>query len=134
MRFLRLLLELIVLGFTLAGAETLHGIFRNAVIAPRLGTKKAKQLSLISGTLILFVICYFWIPNLGINSAVSLWAVGLFLAGFMGLFDVVLGRYVMKLRWKMVLRDFDLRQGNYLLVGLLVLSGMPLLVMKLRAS
>ncbi len=131
---MRLIIELIVLGFTLAGAETLHGIFRNAFVAPRLGTKKAKQLSLISGTLILFVICYFWIPNLGLNSTGSLLALGLFLAIFMGLFDIVLGRYIMRLRWKILLRDFDLRQGNYLLVGLLILSGMPLMVMKLRAS
>ncbi|MGB3200485.1 MAG: hypothetical protein WBA99_06265 [Nodosilinea sp.] len=131
---MRLVLELIMLGFTLAGAETLHGIFRNAVVAPRLGTKKAKQLSLVSGTLILFLICYFWIPNLGIDSIESLLAVGLFLALFMGLFDIVLGRYIMKLRWKIVLRDFDLRQGNYLLVGLLILSGIPLIVMKLRGA
>lgn len=130
---MRLVLELIVLGLTLAGAETLHGIFRNAVVAPRLGTKRAKQLSLISGTLILFVICYFWIPHLGLTSAGPLLAVGLFLALFMGLFDLVLARYLMKLRWKIVLRDFDLRQGNYLLVGLLILSGIPLMVMKLRA-
>ena len=130
---MRLALELIVLGFTLAGAETLQGIVRNACVAPRLGTKKAKQLSLISGTLILFVICYFWIPNLGIDSVGALLAVGLFLAIFMGLFDIVLGRYIMKLRWKIVLRDFDLRQGNYLPVGLLILSVMPLTVMKLRA-
>lgn len=129
---MRLVIELIALGFTLAGAETLHGIFRNAVVAPRLGTKKAKQLSLISGTLILFVICYFWIPNLGIDSTGVLLAVGLFLSVFMGLFDIVLGRYLMKMRWKIVLRDFDLRQGNYLLVGLLILSGIPLMVMKLR--
>ncbi|WP_017297820.1 hypothetical protein [Nodosilinea nodulosa] len=130
---MRFVLELLFLGFTLAGAETLHGILRNAVVAPRLGTKKAKQVSLISGTLILFAICYFWIPSLGIDSVGGLLAVGLFLAIFMGLFDVVLGRYLMKLRWKMVLRDFDLRQGNYLLVGLLILSGIPLMVMKLRA-
>lgn len=129
-----LALELIMLGFTLAGAETLHGIFRNAVVAPRLGTKKAKQLSLISGTSILFLICYFWIPNLGVASTGSLLAVGLFLALFMGLFDIVLGRYLMKLRWNIVLRDFDLRQGNYLLVGLFSLSWIPLIVMKLRGA
>lgn len=131
---MRLVVELIVLGFTLAGAETLHGIFRNAVVAPRLGTKKAKRLSLVSGTVILFVICYLWIPKLGINSAGPLLAVGLFLAIFMGLFDIVLGRYMMKLRWKIVLRDFDPRQGNYLLVGLLILSGIPLMVMQLHGS
>ncbi|HSM82039.1 MAG TPA: hypothetical protein VLS96_10145 [Nodosilinea sp.] len=42
--------------------------------------------------MILFVICYFWIPTLGIDSVGGLWAVGLFLATFMGLFEVVLGR------------------------------------------
>ena len=90
---MRFVLRLMLLGFTLAGTETLDGIFRNAVVAPRLGTKRAKQVSLISGTLILFVICYFWIPTLGTDSVGGLWAVGLFLATFtfMGLFDVVLG-------------------------------------------
>ena len=125
-------LNLILLCFTLAGAETLQGIFRNAVIAPRIGTKKAKQLTLISGTLMMFVICYFWIPTLAIEGTMPLLLVGLLLAGFMAAFDMVLGRYLIKMKWRVVLKDFDPRQGNYLLVGLLVLVFIPLMVMSLH--
>jgi hypothetical protein len=128
----RLALSLLALCFTLAGVETLQGIFRNALIAPRLGTKKAKQLTLISGTLLMFLICYFWIPGLQIEEIGPLLGVGLLLASFMALFDLVLGRYLMGMKWRVVLKDFDPRAGNYLIVGLLVLGFIPLMVMGLR--
>lgn len=125
-------LHLIALGFTLAGVETLQGIFRNAVMAPRMGTKRSKQLTLISGTLLMFVVCYWWVPRLGLRSTLALLLVGLFLAGFMALFDLLLGRYLINMKWRVVLKDFDPRQGNYLAFGLLVLVVIPLLVMRLQ--
>lgn len=124
-----LALNIIALCFTMAGVETLHGILRNVWIAPKIGTKRAKKLSVISGTLLLFVVCYFWVPRLGLVSPESLLALGLLLAIFMALFDLLLGRYVIKLRWRVILRDFDPRQGNYLIFGLLVLVFIPLVVM-----
>jgi hypothetical protein len=124
-----LALNIIALCITLAGVETLHGILRNALVAPRIGTKRAKKLSLISGTILLFIVCYLWVPRLGLVSPESLLALGLLLAIFMALFDMLLGRYVIKLRWRVILKDFDPRQGNYLLFGLLALVFIPLVVM-----
>ncbi|MEY3299303.1 MAG: hypothetical protein RLZZ597_2563 [Cyanobacteriota bacterium] len=127
-----LALNIAALCVTLAGVETLHGILRNALVAPRIGTKRAKKLSLISGTILLFIVCYLWVPKLGLSNSGSLLALGLLLAIFMALFDMLLGRYAIKLRWRVILKDFDPRQGNYLLFGLLVLVFIPLVVMALR--
>jgi hypothetical protein len=127
---MELLLNLIALCFTLAGIETLQGIIRNAFIAPKIGTKKAKQLSLISGTLLAFIVCYFWIPNLEMQTTAQLFGVGLVLSIFMALFDVILSRYIIKLKWKVVLNDFNLMRGNFLLIGLLILSIIPIIVMR----
>jgi hypothetical protein len=126
-----LALNIIALCITLAGVETLHGILRNAFLVPKIGTKRAKKLSLISGTMLLFIVCYLWVPRLGLSSSGSLLALGLLLAIFMALFDMLLGRYAIKLRWRVILKDFDPRQGNYLLFGLLVLVFIPLVVMAL---
>lgn len=126
-----LALNIMALCVTLAGVETLHGILRNGLVAPKIGTKRAKRLSLISGTLLLFIVCYLWVPRLGLSHPGALLALGLLLAVFMALFDILLGRYVIKLRWRVILKDFDPRQGNYLLLGLLVLVFIPLLVMAL---
>ncbi|MFH7242680.1 MAG: hypothetical protein ACHWZW_07495 [Spirulina sp.] len=127
-----LALNIVALCVTLAGVETLHGILRNALVAPKIGTKRAKKLSLISGTILLFIVCYLWVPRLGLVSPGSLLALGLLLAIFMALFDMLLGHYIIKLRWRVILKDFDPRQGNYLIFGLLVLVFIPLVVMAIH--
>ncbi|HIK45908.1 MAG TPA: hypothetical protein IGR64_13655 [Leptolyngbyaceae cyanobacterium M65_K2018_010] len=99
-----------------------------------MGTRRAKRLSIITGTLLLFIVCFFWIPLLGLQSTGSLLWVGLCLAVFMALFDIGLGRYIIKLKWRVILKDFDPRQGNYLLIGLLALAVIPLLVMKIHGA
>ena len=128
---LQLVLKLIGLCLTLAVVETLHGILRNAAIAPRIGTQKAKRLSVLSGSILAFIVCYVWVPTLGLQAVLPLLAVGVLLAVFMALFDIVLARYVLRLKWRVILRDFNPRQGNYLLFGLLLLMLMPVLAMQL---
>ncbi len=119
------LLHLMGLCLTLAGVETLHGIVRNAYVAPRIGTRKAKQLSLISGSMLALMVCYAWIPTLGLEAIAPLLQVGLLLALFMALFDIVLARYVIKQKWRVIRKDFNPLQGNYLLLGLLLLIFLP---------
>lgn len=119
------------LCIALAGAETLHGIFRAAVLVPRIGKKRALKVSIVSGTLLAFVVCYLLVPGIGITESRALMLVGLVLALFMATFDIVLARTVLHLPWGKVLRDFDPRTGNYLAIGLLLLAFMPLVVMRL---
>lgn len=116
----------------LAGAETLHGIFRAVVLVPRIGKKQALKVSIVSGTALAFAVCYFLVPGIGITATAGLLVVGLVLALFMATFDIVLGRTLLRLPWAKILRDFDPRTGNYLSVGLVLLVFMPYAVMQLR--
>lgn len=129
-----LAVKLTGLCLTLAAVETLHGLIRNGMIAPRLGVKKSKRWSIVSGSLLAFVVCYVWVPALGIQRILPLLLVGLLLSAFMALFDVLLARYVFKFRWQAILKDFDLRRGNYLPLGLIALVFMPAIALQAKGG
>lgn len=131
---MQLALQLIGLCLTLATVETLHGIVRNSLIAPRIGTKKAKRWSILSGSLLAFVVCYVWVPSLGVQQILPLLLIGLLLAVFMALFDILLARYMFHFKWRVIFRDFDPRQGNYLSVGLVLLVFMPAIALQVKGS
>lgn len=120
------------LSLVLAGAETLHGIARMIFLVPRLGKRRATQLSIISGSLLAFLVCWFMVPGIGLREPGPLLGVGLFLALFMAAFDIGLGRTAMGRTYPDLLTDFDPRTGNYLSLGLALLLLFPWLVMPLR--
>ncbi len=116
----------------LAGAETLHGIFRTTILVPKIGKENALKVSIVSGSALAFVVCYFLVPGIGIKEPVGLLATGLVLALFMASFDIILARKLLKLPWPIVMRDFDPRTGNYLSFGLLFLIFIPYAAMLLQ--
>jgi hypothetical protein len=117
----------------LASVETLHGIARTIYVAPKIGNKRAKQYSIISGTFLAFAVCYIMVPWLNINVDYQLILVGLTLAVFMATFDIVLARFVVKLKWKNIIDDFNPAKGNYLIFGLILLTLIPYAVIKLKS-
>lgn len=58
-------LRLASLCILLASAETLHGIARTILLAPVVGKALAIKLSVVSGTLLAFGLCYFFVPSIG---------------------------------------------------------------------
>ncbi len=127
-------LRLASLCVMLASAETLHGIVRTVLIAPRVGKALALKLSVVSGTLLAFGISYFFVPGIGAAGAVEHLVLGLALSGFMAAFDMAIGRLVMRFKWPRIWMDFDPRSGNYLSVGLAVLALIPCIVWWLRGG
>ncbi|MBU2039028.1 MAG: hypothetical protein KKH95_07775 [Gammaproteobacteria bacterium] len=119
---------ILLLCVLLASAETLQGIVRAAVLVPRLGKKTALKISAITGSLLAFLLCAWMIPKTSLNSAADLLLAGVILAAFMALFDVLIGRWVMKLNWEKIGRDFNPANGNYLSIALLLLITYPWLV------
>jgi hypothetical protein len=128
------LLRLASLCVLLAGAETLHGIARTVLLAPRVGKALAVKLSIVSGSLIAFGLCWVFVPGIGAAGLGQHLGLGVVLAAFMAAFDIVIGRRVMRLKWARVRQDFDPRSGNFLSVGLLLLAGMPAAVAWLRGG
>ena len=128
-----LLLRVLLLCVLLASAETLHGIVRAAVLVPRIGKKRALKVSIVSGSLLAFTVCWFVVPGMGIQGDGPLLSLGVTIAVFMASFDVTLGKLVLKRPWRKAFDDFDPRTGNYLLFGVLLLTAFPWSAMALRS-
>lgn len=128
------LLRYILLCIFLAGAESLHGIARTVLLAPRVGKVLAIKLSVVTGTLLAFGLCYVFVPGIGATGFGEHLFLGLGLSGFMAAFDVAIGRLVIRLKWSRIWEDFDPRSGNYLSIGLVLLAFSPSAVWWLRSG
>lgn len=124
--------NILALCVALAAAETLHGIFRAVVLVPRVGKRTALKIAIVTGSTVAFIVCYYFVPRMGISEPVRLLGVGLVAATFMSLFDILFARLVMKRPLAKSLDDFNPKTGNYLIFGLLLLIVSPLIVMVLR--
>lgn len=128
------LLRFASLCVLLAAAETLHGIARTVLLAPRVGKALAIKLSVVTGTLLAFGLCYLFVPAIGAVGVGGHLFLGLGLATFMAAFDVAVGRLVMRLKWARIWQDFKPTSGNYLSIGLTLLAFIPTVVWWLRAG
>jgi len=121
------ILQVLGLFVLVASSEMLNGIARTLFLNRRVGAASAKRLSLLPALALCLLICFFYVPLLGIGTEGGLLLLGVALSIFMGLFDVAVGRLVVKKRWAAILDDFDIRKGNLLGVGLVAMAFCPLL-------
>jgi len=123
----------LVAGFfvLVAASEMLNGIARTLFLNKRVGVANAKRLSLLPALALCLAICFFYVPLLKIRTDGGLLLLGASLSLFMGLFDIAVGRFVVKARWATILDDFDIRKGNLLGVGLVAMASCPLLAMRI---
>ena len=128
MGFFDLALRIVALCILLACAETLHGIARTLWVVPRLGKERALKLSALTGSVLAWAICWLMVPGLGLRTTMHHAVLGLGLAAFMALFDVALGRWLMRRPWAKIAQDFNPASGNYLVFGLLCLTITPILI------
>jgi len=122
----------LALCVALAGTETLHGIPRTVLLVPRVGKELALKLSILSGSALAFLVCWFFVPSISLTTLPEHFALGLFLALFMASFDVALGRWLLRRKWSKVLQDFNPSTGNYLVFGIALLVVIPALAHLLR--
>ncbi|MBK7530865.1 MAG: hypothetical protein IPI47_09655 [Piscinibacter sp.] len=92
------------------------------------------KLSVATGTLLAFGLCFFLVPDIGAVGVGEHLLLGLGLAGFMAAFDIAIGRLVMRLKWARIWQDFNPSSGNYLSIGLILLAFLPTVVWWLRAK
>ncbi len=120
------------LCIVLAGTETLHGIARNVLLAPRIGKVRATKVSIVSGSLLAFAVCYLLVPGIGLRTVAGHLYLGAGVALFMAGFDVAMGRLLLKRSWARAFSDFNPATGNYLIFGLALLIFFPLVVAMVR--
>lgn len=128
------IIRALALCVVLAGTETLHGIARTVLLAPRVGKELAIKLSIVSGSLLAFVVCYLLVPGVGLTTFGEHLVLGLCLAGFMAGFDLAMGMLLLRRSWRKALQDFNPATGNLLIFGLALLILFPALVAHLRAE
>ena len=128
------IIKIVCFYILVASGETLNGIARTLYLNKRVGIKNAKKISMLSALLLCLLICYFYVPKIGISTDKELVLLGISLSSFMLLFDIVLGRFVMKARWSIILGELNIFKGNLLGVGLIVMAFCPLLSSILRRS
>jgi hypothetical protein len=109
----------------IAAAEVVHGILRMQFLRPLLGDLRARQLAIISGSLLILAIAFLTRHFLRATTTGQQIAVGVFWAVLMASFDILFGRYYIGYSWSRVLQDFDPSRGGYLVLGLAVMVLAP---------
>lgn len=125
------IVKILCLYVLVASGETLNGIARTIYLNKRIGVKNAKRVSMLSGLSLCLLICYLYVPQMSINSDRNLLFLGISLSLFMLIFDIVLGRLVIKAKWATILDELNIFKGNLLAVGAIVMAFCPLLSSKI---
>jgi hypothetical protein len=121
-------LRILALCVALASTETLNGIARTVFVVPRIGKKRALKVSIVSASLLAFIVCYLLVPGVGLSTVDEHFYLGLFLASFMALFDIAMGMLLLRRSWRKAFSDFNPLTGNYLIIGLALLVVFPPIV------
>lgn len=127
-----MLLKACIVFLVIACAETLHGIWRVRFLNRRVGDRRARQLGLISGSLIIFALSCLLIPWIAPPSVNACLVVGFAWVLLMTVFEFSVGRLVFRMKWKRIRRDFNLREGGYMGIAMLFLFLCPLLAAYFR--
>lgn len=114
-------------------AETVHGILRQLVLAPRVGDFRARQIAVFTGMAIILTIVTAAIRWLRLPDTRARLAVGGLWVVLTVAFEIGLGRLVLDASWSRILEDYDLPHGGLMGLGLLVLALSPLIATRLRA-
>ena len=129
-----MILKSLLVWLLIAVAETLHGILRVKYLNPLLGDRCARQVAVLTGTLIILLIGWFTVPWINPKTWQESIAVGLVWLVAMLIFDVSFGRLYLHLSWKRIWSDFDISQGGLLGLGMIALLVTPWIVVQLCGS
>lgn len=112
-------------------AETGHGVVREVFIAPAIGGLRARQLGVLAGCVIIFVIAWLTARWMGASSQRQQFRVGAYWVLLTLVFEVLLGR-ALGMSWSRILGDYHPMHGGYMLFGLAFMFLAPWITRKLR--
>lgn len=121
------LLRAFVVWLIIIVAESIHGVVRTLLLAPIVGDRAARQIGVLIGALLIFVIAYLCIRWIDARTKLQLLGVGLLWVVLTLLFELGLGRLVLGLPWERIAEDYEPTRGGFLGLGLLFMAVSPLL-------
>lgn len=113
-------------------AEVMHGIVRTVWLAPQVGDFRARQIAVVSGSLLILLIASLTIRWMRIRNGSALLTIGGLWVALTLAFEIALGRWVLDYSWEHLASDYDLRHGGLLPIGLLVMAMSPWLAARMR--
>lgn len=116
----------------IAAAETVHGILRSLFMVPAMGDLRARQIGVLSGSLIILTIVCSSITWIGARGTRQLLKVGLMWVVLMASFEIVVG-WLLGLPWQRIAAEINPWQGGFLLVGMAVLAMSPFIAAATRS-
>ncbi len=120
-----LLLRALLVGILIAAIETVHGIARVRWLNRRFGDKRARRLTVVSGSALVLLTAWLTLPWIGITTPPEAWITGALWLGVLLAYDLGLGRWYFGFSWHRLLVDFNPWQGGMLGIGMLILLAAP---------
>jgi hypothetical protein len=127
-----LLLRALTVWVALAFAEIVQGYLRVRLLNRRVGDRRARQIGVVTGSLLIFAITWATLPWMGVRTEWEALGVGALWLGLMVAFDVGFGRWVFRSSWERIWEEFDLTRGRWLSIGMAVAFAAPWTVFRLR--
>jgi hypothetical protein len=124
----------LVVWLGIIAAETVHGVLREALLAPRVGGFRARQIAVFTGMAIILAVVTLTRRFLRLPDDRARLRVGLAWVVLTVAFEVALGRLVIGASWARIAEDYDLRHGGLMGLGLVVLALSPAIAARLRAA
>ena len=112
-------------------AETGSGMVREVFIAPVIGALRARQLGVLVGCILIFVIAWLTARWMGAGTRRQQLMVGGFWVLLTLIFEFALGRSI-GASWSRILSDYNPAHGGFMLLGLAFMFITPWLTRKLR--
>jgi hypothetical protein len=128
------LLKALLVFVLMAMAETAHGILRVRFLNRKLGARKARQIGVLTGSLIVFSIVWLTLPWLRVQSLTHAAYLGVAWFVAMLAFDVFVGRCLFGVPWSRILQEFNPSEGGFLGFGMLVVLVSPIVIFQIRES
>lgn len=122
-----MLVRAIGIWLTLIAVESIHGVMRRLLLEPQLGDLRARQISVLTGAVLITLVFWFTLKWLGPQPVRRWWTFGLLWLALTLAFEIGLGR-AMGMSWDRVASDFDPRRGGLLAFGMLVILVTPRLL------
>jgi hypothetical protein len=128
------LLRALVVWLVIIAVETVHGILRTLLLVPMMGDFPARQISVFTGSLLIFGVTLLFINWIAARTTLQLLMVGTIWVLLTILFEITLGRLVLDLSWDRITEDYDITSGGFLGFGLLFMAVSPLLAATFRRT
>lgn len=125
-------LRAVAVWLIMMAAETVHGVLRTLLLAPRIGDLRARQIAFFTGSAIILGTAYLFINWIGARTIRALLLIGLMWMVLTLGFEAVVGIYGFGFGWERILAEYDPRTGSLMLFGLFVLLLAPLIAFRLR--